>query len=46
MKTKPRLEIFQEAKVQCQYCGRFFIKKVHHNCNTGFRKHKHKWIEL
>lgn len=43
---KIKLEIFQEAKVQCEHCGRFFIKKLHHKCNGGLRKHKHKWIEL
>lgn len=45
-KRKIRLEIFETAKVQCLHCGRFFIEKLHHNCNTGFRKHHHKWLEV
>lgn len=33
-------------KYQCCYCGRKFIAKLPHRCNTGFRKRHHKWINL
>lgn len=33
-------------KYQCCYCGRKFIAKVPHRCNTGFRKRHHKWLDL
>ena len=32
--------------VKCLHCGRSFIKKLPHKCNTGFRKRNHKWLEL
>ena len=38
--------IFYSATVQCCHCGRYFVSKMAHRCDTGFRKHKHKWIEL
>ena len=39
-KNKPKLS------VECLHCGRSFIKKLHHKCNTGYRKRNHKWLEL
>jgi len=32
--------------VKCLHCGRSFIKKMPHKCNTGFRKRNHSWKEL
>lgn len=32
--------------VKCLHCGRSFIKKLPHKCNTGYRKRNHKWQEL
>lgn len=29
----------------CAYCGREFIRHLPHRCNTGYRKHKMKWID-
>jgi hypothetical protein len=39
-------EIFQEATVQCLFCGRFFIKPLPHKCKTGFIKHHFKWLKI
>ena len=38
--------ILEKANVQCQHCGRFFVKEMHHKCTGGYRKHKHKWFKL
>lgn len=35
-----------ELKVKCLHCSRKFIGKLHHKCNTGYRKRNHKWEEL
>ena len=35
-----------ELKVKCLHCGRKFISKLAHKCNTGYRKRNHKWEEL
>jgi len=35
-----------ELKVKCLHCGRKFIAKLHHKCNTGFRKRNHNWEEI
>lgn len=35
-----------ELKVKCLHCGRKFIGKLHHKCNTGYRKRNHKWEEI
>lgn len=35
-----------ELKVKCLHCGRKFIGKLHHKCNTGYRKRNHNWEEL
>lgn len=35
-----------ELKVKCLHCGRKFIGKLHHKCNTGYRKRNHNWEEI
>lgn len=40
VKNKP------EMKVRCLHCGRKFIGKMPHKCNTGYRKRNHNWEEL
>ena len=45
-KRKYKMEIFPEAKVQCLHCGRYFIKKLAHQCTGGYRKHHHKWLDV
>jgi hypothetical protein len=35
-----------KVSVKCLHCGRSFIKKLPHKCNTGYRKRNHKWQEL
>jgi len=35
-----------KVSVKCLHCGRSFIKKLPHKCNTGYRKRNHKWLEL
>lgn len=35
-----------ELKVKCLHCGRKFISKLHHKCNTGYRKSNHNWEEI
>ena len=32
--------------VQCEFCGRKFIRKMPHRCNGGYRKRHQKWINL
>jgi uncharacterized OB-fold protein len=46
MKHNKGREIFKEATVQCQHCGRYFVRPLAHKCNTGYRKHKQKWLHL
>ncbi len=35
-----------ELKVKCLHCGRKFIGKLHHKCNTGYGKRNHNWEEI
>lgn len=35
-----------ELKVKCLHCGRKFIGKLAHKCNTGYRKRNHNWEEI
>lgn len=35
-----------ELKVKCNHCGRKFIGKLAHKCNTGYRKRNHNWEEI
>lgn len=35
-----------ELKVKCLHCGRKFISKLAHKCNTGYRKRNHNWEEI
>ena len=37
---KPKLS------VKCLHCGRQFIGKMPHKCNTGYRKRNHSWQEI
>jgi hypothetical protein len=45
-RSQYRMEIFENTTVQCQLCGRYFIKKLAHYCIGGYRKHHIKWLEL
>jgi hypothetical protein len=45
-KRKYKMEIFENATVQCDLCGRFFIRKMAHLCNKQYIKHHIKWTEL
>jgi hypothetical protein len=45
MKNKGK-EIFEQATVQCQICGRYFIRRLPHLCGSNYRKHHIKWIEI
>lgn len=38
--NKPKLS------VKCLHCGRKIIGKMHHKCNTGYRKRNHSWQEI
>ena len=38
--NKPKLS------VKCLHCGREFIGKMPHKCNTGYRKRNHSWQEI
>lgn len=33
-------------KFVCKHCGRAFILKTPHRCNTGFRKRHLEWVEV
>lgn len=46
MKKNKGKEIFQNATVQCQHCGRYFIRRLAHQCTGGYRKHHHKWLDI
>jgi hypothetical protein len=46
MKKNNGREIFEQATIQCGYCGRYFARPLNHKCNTGYRKHHHKWLKL
>ena len=35
-----------ELKVKCLHCGRKFISKLPHKCNTGYRKRNHNWEQI
>lgn len=35
-----------ELKVKCLHCGRKFISKLPHKCNTVYRKRNHKWEDI
>jgi hypothetical protein len=39
-------KVFEDATVQCAFCGRYLIRKMPHVCGKQFRKRHIEWIEL